>query len=202
VANGGAALATMSLAEADFVTHLSLVTGRHTSSSGECKRVALLVRDGSNSVHEAARLSDPARPATARQWFARSSPHGRGPQDRPDRLRIYFLARRQLTVTGKPFVAGTSYKDIIRLYECDALMREVCFATVGQFEILFRKSISEALSNSHGSHPYLTAAAFKDPASHVRAIRSFADVHDKSKDDRASTTETLTATRISRRSGP
>ncbi|WP_187371387.1 Abi family protein [Methylobacterium oryzihabitans] len=102
-----------------------------------------------------------------------------------ERLRIYFLARRQLNAPNRPFVPGTSYRDIIRLYECDTLLRDVCFDAVGQFEILFRNAISEAVSQTYGSHPYLNPAAFRDSASHIKAIRSMTDAYEKSHDGRA-----------------
>ena len=64
-----------------------------------------------------------------------------------ERLRIYFLSRRQINnLPHRPFIPGTTYKDILRLYECDMLIREACFAAVGQFELLFRSAISETLS--------------------------------------------------------
>jgi abortive infection bacteriophage resistance protein len=44
-----------------------------------------------------------------------------------ERLRIYFLSRRQVLVVGKPFSPNVSYKDIIRLYECDLKIREAVF---------------------------------------------------------------------------
>lgn len=103
-----------------------------------------------------------------------------------ERLRIYFLSRRQLSILpDRPFVPGTTYKDILRLYECDRLLREACFAAVGQFELLFRNSVSEALSDAFGSHPYYEIAAFRDAAANLQAIQSFAKVYDQSRDQRA-----------------
>lgn len=102
-----------------------------------------------------------------------------------ERLRIYFLSRRQLSVAGRPFLPGTSYRDIIRLYECDALLRDACFSAVGQFEILFRNSMSETLSKSFGSHPYFQVDAFKDADSHLSAMVDFAGIYRRSKDRRA-----------------
>ena len=102
-----------------------------------------------------------------------------------ERLRIYFLSRRQLTAPGRPFNPNTSYKDIIRLYECDMLLRDACFSAVGQVEILLRNSISEKLSHSYGSHPYFIIGAFRNAASNLETIRTFASVYQKSKDHRA-----------------
>lgn len=102
-----------------------------------------------------------------------------------ERLRIYFLSRRQLGLPGRPFIAGTTYQEIIQLYECDGRLRDACFSAVGQFELLLRNSISETLSHRFGSHPYYTIAAFKDATSNLKALQAFASVYEKSKDRRA-----------------
>ena len=45
-----------------------------------------------------------------------------------ERLRIYFLSRRNTSLPNRPFLPGTTYKDIIRLYECDMKLRDACFS--------------------------------------------------------------------------
>lgn len=102
-----------------------------------------------------------------------------------ERLRIYFLSRRQLHIAGRPFNPGTTYQDIIQLYECDAALRDVCFSAVGQFELLFRNLISETLSQTYGSHPYFDISAFRDAAANINAIQTCAKVYNSSKDRRA-----------------
>ncbi|MER8779420.1 Abi family protein [Mesorhizobium sp. M0977] len=102
-----------------------------------------------------------------------------------ERLRIYFLSRRQTNVAGKPFIAGATYHDIIRLYECDAALRDACFLAVGQFELLLRNSMSEILSTAFGSHPYYHTGAFKDPSANLSALQTFAKVYENSRDRRA-----------------
>lgn len=102
-----------------------------------------------------------------------------------ERLRGYFLSRRDLTRPGRPFFDGTTYQDVIELYQCDAALRHAIFPVVGQFEVLLRNSISEALSGSYGSHPYFSAAAFRDAASCLRAVQTFVAVYEKSNDRRA-----------------
>jgi abortive infection bacteriophage resistance protein len=102
-----------------------------------------------------------------------------------ERLRIYFLSRRQHGVAGKPFITGTTYQDIISLYECDMRLRDACFSAVGHFELLFRNAISEVLSHTHGSHPYYDDRAYKSAASNLEALQTFAKVYEKSKDGRA-----------------
>ena len=101
------------------------------------------------------------------------------------RLRIYFLSRRQHGVAGRPFIMGTTFKDINQLYECDIKLRDACFSAVGQFEVMFRNSISETLSSTHGSHPYFEINAFKDATSRLDAVKTFTDIYKKSKDQRA-----------------
>ena len=102
-----------------------------------------------------------------------------------ERLRIYFLSRRQLNVPNRPFMPGVTYQQILRLYECDALLRAACFDAVGQLELLLRNAISEALSHSYGSHPYYDVNAFHDPAANLDALQMFVRVYEKSKDQRA-----------------
>lgn len=102
-----------------------------------------------------------------------------------ERLRIYFLSRRDHTVVGKPFLPGTSYNDILKIYECDARLRAACFAAVGQFEILLRNRISEELSARFGSHPYFEPSAFKTKELHVEALQKLSSVYSSSKDKRA-----------------
>lgn len=102
-----------------------------------------------------------------------------------ERLRIYFLSRRARNEPDKPFLPGTTYRDILRLYECDAKLRHICFSGVGRFELLFRNRVSEVLSARFGSHPYSDASAFKNVenrnTSFQRALNTFND----SKDERA-----------------
>jgi len=102
-----------------------------------------------------------------------------------ERLRIYFLSRRQIGVAGRPFVPGISNQHILRLYECDMRLRDVCFAAVGQFELVLRNAISEALSDAYGSHPYDEIGAFRDAAARIEALQTFVGVYARSKDQRA-----------------
>jgi len=102
-----------------------------------------------------------------------------------ERLRIYFLSRRQNNTPNRLFVPGTTYQHILQLYECDMKLRAVCFAAVGQLEILLRNAMSEALSNSYGSHPYFQHEAFRDAVSNLDVLQIFASTYEKSKDQRA-----------------
>lgn len=102
-----------------------------------------------------------------------------------ERLRIYFISRRQTNLSGRPFVPGTTYKEILRLYKCDSLLRDICFTTVGNFELLLRNAMSEALSSQYGSHPYDDPTAFKNLTSRLDAFQSFMSAYSSSKDQRA-----------------
>ena len=100
-----------------------------------------------------------------------------------ERLRIYFLSRRDQP--GKRFRAGTTYRDIIQLYECDAKLRALCFEAVGRFELAFRNTLSEALSARHGSHPYYVGQVFKNSKAQDEALRQVIGTFLKSRDERA-----------------
>lgn len=162
--------------------------GRHTSSSGECKRAVL---------HFLMALIPFTKPhATAAQRVAHLRARGLI-ITRPsvaarkieligyERLRIYFLSRRDPSLPNRPFLPGTTYHDILRLYQCDMEIRSACFAAVGAFELLFRNAFSEALSHANGSHPYYDHSLFKDAAANLEALRYFVGVFEKSKDQRA-----------------
>lgn len=100
-----------------------------------------------------------------------------------ERLRIYFLSRRDRP--GKRFRSGTTYRDILQIHDCDAELRDLCFAAVGRFELAFRNSMSEALSSGHGSHPYYDVSIFKDAKAQCEALRQVIDTALKSRDERA-----------------
>lgn len=102
-----------------------------------------------------------------------------------ERLRIYFLSRRQAHLPNRPFNPGTTYRAILRLYECDMLLREACFAAAGQFELLLRNAISEVLSSAYGSHPYNHVAAFRGANAQAEVNRSFQKIYKKTADSRA-----------------
>ncbi|KQN39521.1 DNA-binding protein [Sphingomonas sp. Leaf407] len=102
-----------------------------------------------------------------------------------ERLRIYFISRRDQTAPGRPFRPGTRYHDILRLYQCDMALRDACFVAVGQFELLFRNALSETLSASFGGHPYDDPAAYRDTATRIEAVQAFMSAYAGSKDQRA-----------------
>ena len=102
-----------------------------------------------------------------------------------ERLRIYFLSRRDRTLPGKPFLPGTTYKHVLRLHECDSKLRDICFKGVGRFELVFRNRLSEILSARFGSHPYFQNDAFDGSKRHNEALQNVLQVFTKSRDQRA-----------------
>ena len=102
-----------------------------------------------------------------------------------ERLRIYFLSRRNHSLPNKPFFPSTTYQDILRLYECDAKLRDICFRGVGLFELVLRNRLSEVLSTRYGSHPYFEVSAFKNSKQHIEALDKIISVFQQSKDQRA-----------------
>ena len=102
-----------------------------------------------------------------------------------ERLRIYFLSRRDHTQPGKPFLPDTTYDHILHLYECDTKLRDICFMGVGRFELMFRNRLSEVLSARFGSHPYFQNNAFADSKKHNEALQKILQVFIQSKDQRA-----------------
>ncbi len=102
-----------------------------------------------------------------------------------ERLRIYFLSRRDHTTTNKTFRAGTTYEDILRLYACDEEIRNICFIGVGKFELAFRNRLSEALSDAHGSHPYFEKSIFQDDKGRKESLHKILSVYTQSNDQRA-----------------
>lgn len=102
-----------------------------------------------------------------------------------ERLRIYFLSRRDHTKPGKPFLPDMTYDHILRLYECDIELRDICFMGVGRFELVFRNRLSEVLSARFGSHPYFQNDAFAGSKRHNEALQIVLQVFTQSRDQRA-----------------
>jgi len=102
-----------------------------------------------------------------------------------ERLRIYLLSRRDATLPNKPFIAGTTYQNILQIYDCDAKLRDACFIAVGQFELHFRNAVSEILSDAYGSHPYFNNNAFNSSKAQLECLKTFSSVYLGSKDYRA-----------------
>ena len=162
--------------------------GRHTLARG-CKRAALFRIDMTENPY-----SKPYATATQRVQHLRakglliSRPQVAARKIEEigyERLRIYFLSRRDRSLAGKPFLSGTTYKDILRLYECDSKLRNVCFGEVGRFEVIFRNRISERLSAQFGGHPYSQLAAFKSAKDRNDRFQRILQTFNGSKDARA-----------------
>ena len=94
------------------------------------------------------------------------------------RLRIYLESRCDTRSEGRPFKKGVSFEDILRICECDAKLRAACLGPVGDFEILFRNSISEALSRQSGSHPQYDVAVFKGKGVQDNVLKTFTRIYE------------------------
>ncbi|MDF1610044.1 Abi family protein [Hoeflea sp. YIM 152468] len=102
-----------------------------------------------------------------------------------ERLRIYFLSRRQIKVPGKPFIPGTKFEDIIALYELDEELRLFSFLHLGRFEIALRNQLSEILSQRYSSHPYFDNSAYRTKKTRASAVGRISDIFYKKNDPRA-----------------
>lgn len=102
-----------------------------------------------------------------------------------ERLRIYFRSRRQLNLPGKPFVPGTTFRDIVALYEFDEKLRAFCSLHLGRLEITLRNQLSEILSRQHGSHPYFDNAAYRTVKMRASTLGRLSDIFYKKNDQRA-----------------
>ena len=102
-----------------------------------------------------------------------------------ERLRIYFLSRRTQSLPSKPFLPGITFQNILKIYECDVKLREICFIGVGHFELAFRNRLSEELSLTYGAHPYFEKNAFKNLGHQSKALQTCYSLFNKTKDPRA-----------------
>lgn len=102
-----------------------------------------------------------------------------------DRLRIYFRSRRQDSISGRPFQPGTTFDDIMALYELDEKLRSLCFHYCSKFELAFRNIIAEELSSVHGPHPYFDNIIYESEKDRLSAVKCLSETFHKSKDQRA-----------------
>jgi len=93
-----------------------------------------------------------------------------------DRLRIYFLSRRNLAGNGKPFSNGVSFNDIIDIYMFDMELRMLLFSAVSKAEIIVKSAMADVVSMKYGSHPYFQDKLYRDNKSHIEAINIFDSV--------------------------
>ncbi|TBD43406.1 Abi family protein [Rhizobium ruizarguesonis] len=102
-----------------------------------------------------------------------------------ERLRIYFRSRRQLHLPDKPFIPGTTFKDIVALYEFDERLRLFCFLHTGRFEVALRNQLSEIVSDRYGSHPFFDNAGFQSAKTRATMLGRLSDIFYKKNDQRA-----------------
>jgi len=87
------------------------------------------------------------------------------------RLKIYT---RALELPSKQFIAGTTFEDVIRLYEFDRKLRLVTLDAVERIEVALRATIINVMCAIDGSHFYYNELNFEDKSSvtHARTIAS------------------------------
>ncbi len=92
------------------------------------------------------------------------------------RLLIYLQSRRNTEAEGKPFKSGTTFEEIIAIYQLDARLRAFTFPACAEVEILFRNAYSEVLTERFGPHPY-TSGIFKSDAAAQDAMRLLSELY-------------------------
>jgi abortive infection bacteriophage resistance protein len=76
------------------------------------------------------------------------------------RLSAYALPF-QLHVEGKPFVSGTHFEDILRVYEFDRKLRLLVMDALERIEVSVRANLVNATSLAHGPHWYMNPSFFR-----------------------------------------
>ena len=83
------------------------------------------------------------------------------------RLLIYMRVMQD--PISKQFLPGTSFEDVLTLYEFDRRLRLHCLDAIERIEVALRAAIIDEVAVPHGAHFYLTPAHFGN----VEAYRSF-----------------------------
>jgi abortive infection bacteriophage resistance protein len=79
------------------------------------------------------------------------------------RLLIYMRALQ--SQPSKAFAPGTSFENIVALYDFDRELRLLCLDAIERIEVALRTSIINSLSVPHGPHFYLDPRHFETPES-------------------------------------
>jgi abortive infection bacteriophage resistance protein len=85
------------------------------------------------------------------------------------RLRAYWLPFEATGVAAgdHQFVAGTTFEQVIQLYEFDRQLRTLVGDALAAIEVSFRTSWAYWMAHNTGAHGYLDAVHFSDPAKHA-----------------------------------
>lgn len=102
-----------------------------------------------------------------------------------ERLRIYFLSKRDITQPGKPFYENISFENILEIYEIDRKIRVICLGGLGRLEIIFRNYVSDYLGKHYGSHPLDNGEIYRIEREKIEKQNYLLNVFDKSSDARA-----------------
>ncbi|MGI4831144.1 MAG: Abi family protein [Janthinobacterium lividum] len=84
-------------------------------------------------------------------------------------FRLLIYMRVMQDPGSKQFLAGTSFEDILKLYEFDRKLRLHCLDAIERIEVGLRAAIINEVAVPHGAHFYLNPAHFGN----VEAYRAF-----------------------------
>lgn len=96
-----------------------------------------------------------------------------------DRLRIYFLSRRNLQANGRPFTAGVTFDDIVDIYTFDENLRLLMFKYCSRVEIILKTIISEEICSMYGCDPYMDSRMYKDKDARSDMLKSISALSNK-----------------------
>lgn len=85
--------------------------------------------------------------------------------DRLERIGYYRLLvyLRAFQTAAKDFLPGTSFEDVLELYEFDRKLRLVCLDAIERIEVALRSAIVQKLAVPLGPHFYLDVAHYERP---------------------------------------
>jgi len=81
------------------------------------------------------------------------------------RLSAYTLPFQKQS-SEHQFIAGTSFMDVVTLYEFDSKLRRQILTAIEIIEVALRASMTNILSEHHGSHGYLNSQIFHSSYNH------------------------------------
>ena len=89
------------------------------------------------------------------------------------RLRAYWLTLEQRDANGgHVFLPGTTFDEILNLYNFDRKLRLLTLDAIERIEVAFRGGWAHALALNYGSHGYLDPALYDDRKEYHRRVSS------------------------------
>jgi abortive infection bacteriophage resistance protein len=90
--------------------------------------------------------------------------------DRIGYYRLLIYMRPLQDITTKRFAPGTSFEDILVLYEFDRQLRLLCLDAIERIEVALRSAIVQNLAVVNGPHFYLNAVYFSHASARDRFV--------------------------------